>query len=343
MRALRLAAHAALALALGIGTIAATGGEALAQNAPDQAEARTLFDDGVRLFKAGDFPAACSKLEASYHLFAGIGTRGKLAECYEKVGRTASAWAMYREVAALAGKAGDATRESVARDRAAALEPKLAHLTVVVPPPADIPGLVVKRGGETVERGAVGTPVPVDAGTLHFEIGATGRVTKTADLPVSDGQSVTFTVPELDEAPVPPPAPVAPPPLAPADSAPPPAEATRSWQRPTAIAVGAAGVVTVVVGAALALTAKSSYDGAFSGGHCDRGSLTCDPTGQSQIDGARSQANVGGIVLGVGAVVAVGGAVLFFTAPRPVTTTTGWRLVPEVGPRSAGLTIAGGF
>src|SRR5580698_3214939 len=107
MRALRLAAHAALALALGIGTIAATGGEALAQNAPDQAEARTLFDDGVRLFKAGDFPAACSKLGASYHLFAGIGTRGKLAECYEKVGRTASAWAMYREVAALAGKPGD--------------------------------------------------------------------------------------------------------------------------------------------------------------------------------------------------------------------------------------------
>src|SRR5579883_976054 len=180
-----------------------------AQNASDQAEARTLFDEGARLFAAGDYPSACAKLEASYHLFAGIGTRGKLAECYEKVGRTASAWAMYSQVAVLAGKAGDARREQVARERAAALEPALARLTIALPPGSDAPGLVVERNGEAVERGAMGSPVPVDPGTLSFEVSAPGRVTKKVDLRIEPGQTQTFTVPALDVAPAPAPGPSA--------------------------------------------------------------------------------------------------------------------------------------
>jgi len=315
---------------------------ALAQNASDQAVARTLFDEGARLYAAGSYAEACTKLEASYHLFAGIGTRGKLAECYEKVGRTASAWAMYREVVALAGKAGDEGRQRVATERAAALEPTLSHLTVVLSPASDAPGLAVKRGGEPVERGAMGTPVPVDPGTLSFEISAPGRITKTIDVKVAAGAATTFDVPALDAAPAPPPAPATTDAnIAPASAE--PAPAANTWQRPTGLVVAGVGVATAAVGGILALVAKSSYDSAFSGGHCDHASHTCDSTGQSQTDGARSQANIGGVLLGVGVALVAGGGVLFFTAPHAAPTTTGIHLIPELGPRTAGITLGGGF
>jgi hypothetical protein len=325
------------ALVVSAGTLTA---QVHAQNAPDQAAARSLFDEGARLYAAGSYPEACAKLEASYHLLAGIGTRGKLAECYEKIGRTASAWAMYREVIALASKAGDPERAKVATDRAAMLEPKLAHLTITLAADRDVPGLIIKRGDKAVERGALSTAVAIDPGKLSFEISAPGRITQNVDVDVAPASATTFAVPALDLAPVPPPpaaAPVA------GDTAGPASGSGNTWQRPTGIIVGGVGVVTVAVGGILALVGKSSYDSAFSSGHCDHGTNSCDATGQSQTDGARSQANVGGILLGVGAALAVGGGVLFFLAPNSPTPATGLRLVPALAPGVASLDVVGGF
>jgi hypothetical protein len=320
--------------------VAAFPTEARAQNAPEQAEARTLFDAGLQLFQSGSYAEACTKLEASYHLFAGIGTRGKLAECYEKVGRTASAWAMYQEVVALAGKANDATRERVARERADALAPNLSHLTVVLDSANDAPGLVVKRGADTVERGAMGSPFPVDPGTTAFAISAPGRITKTVDVSVGPKEQVTFTVPALELEPAP--VLLAPPPVLEV-AGPAPAESTRAWQRPAGIVLAGAGVVTVAVGAVLALAAKSSYDAAFNAGDCEHATLTCDATGQSETDGARSRANIGGVLIGVGAAVFVGGGVLFLAAPRAHSAPVAVRLIPRLGMRAAGLSLQGDF
>ena len=102
-----------------------------AQDAQAQAAGRALFNEGVALFNKGDFEAACPKFEASLKQFPGIGTRGKLAECYEKLGRYASAYQAYREVAQLATRSGDPAREQVASERAKSLEPKLSYVTVV--------------------------------------------------------------------------------------------------------------------------------------------------------------------------------------------------------------------
>jgi hypothetical protein len=318
------------------------GGPALAQNASEQAEARTLFNEGARLLAAGQYPEACAKLEASYHLYAGVGTRGKLAECYEKVGRTASAWAMYEEVVALAGKAGDAAREGFAREHAAALEPKLSHLTIVLPPATDVPGLVIKRGADVVERGALSAAVAVDPGALAFEISAPGRVTKTLDVAIAPGQSVTFDVPALD------PVPVAPAPPAgtetPASPAAPEGSATApTWLRPAGIAVGGVGVAGVVVGTVLALTAKSSYGSAFDSGACQHGTLMCSTDGQHQTDSARSQANVGGVLIGVGAALVVGGGVMIYEGVLAAKRAAAIRVVPDVTQRSASLSVGGSF
>jgi hypothetical protein len=321
-----------------------SGGAARAQNAADQAEARTLFSEGARLLAGGQYAEACSKLEASYHLYAGIGTRGKLAECYEKVGRTASAWAMYEEVAALAGKSGDAVRQRIASERAAALEPRLSHLSIVLPGASDVPGLVIKRGGEPVERGALGAPMAVDPGAQSFELSAPGRVSTTVDVPVGAGQSVTFTVPGLELAPEAPAATASSAPSgASSGSAPDEAPHRHAWLRTTGIAIGGAGVVAAAVGSILALTARSSYDGAFDSGACMRPALGCNATGQHQTDSARSQANAGGVVLGVGAAMVIAGIVLFVegrpVSPKPVA----WQFMPELGPSTARLSLRGAF
>src|SRR5437870_5793325 len=103
-------------------------------NADEQAQGRALFDEGAALAKEGRWTEACPKFEASLKHFPGLGTRGKLAECYEKLGRYASAWQLWRDVAQLAMRAGEPTREQVASEHAKALEPKLSYITVAVAP-----------------------------------------------------------------------------------------------------------------------------------------------------------------------------------------------------------------
>src|SRR3954465_9465866 len=68
----------------------------------NRAAAEALFNQGRDLMTAGKFVEACPKFEASQQLDPGLGTMLNLAECYEKTGRTASAWAEYREAIPLA-------------------------------------------------------------------------------------------------------------------------------------------------------------------------------------------------------------------------------------------------
>ena len=141
------------ALLLGCLALAPTIARAQADPA-DQAAGRALFDEGMALLTKGDLAAACPKFEASLRRFPGIGTRGKLAECYERQGRAASAWATYREVAGLAERAGDTTRAKVAAERAKTLEGKLARVTVAAPSPSELPGLRCSATGPRSIPGA---------------------------------------------------------------------------------------------------------------------------------------------------------------------------------------------
>src|SRR5689334_8638295 len=127
-----------------------------AQSAGDKATAEALFSDGRRLMAQSNYREACPKFEASLKLDPGVGAMLNLADCYEKNGQTASAWAEFREASSAARAAGSKDREDLARQRAAALEPKLARLTIVITkPPAR-----VTRDGAAVDNAVFGTAVP---------------------------------------------------------------------------------------------------------------------------------------------------------------------------------------
>lgn len=323
--------------------LASGAAPAHAQDAQAQAAGRALFNEGVALFNKGDFEAACPKFEASLKQFPGIGTRGKLAECYERVGRYASAYQAYREVAQLATRSGDQAREQVASERAKSLEPKLSYVTVVLPPANDVSGLVVKRNGREVERAKLGAAEPVDSGSVAIEVTAPGRKPYSGHLNVMQGISAKFEVPALAldapaTAPAPPPPPPSPPPPAAEEGAavhgdPP------SWQKPVGFVLIGAGVVGLGVGGILGLSAKSKYDGAFDGGGCDSASKTCDAAGQSAVDSARSTATISTILFGAGAVLGITGAIVLLTAPtgRPRAL----HVMPTTYAGGAGLAVGG--
>src|SRR5260221_9700518 len=88
--------------------------DARAQPSPDDAGAEALFLEGRRLMDAARFDEACAKFAASQKLAPGLGTLMNLADCEEHRGRTATAWAHFREAAAEAHEAGRTERERVA-------------------------------------------------------------------------------------------------------------------------------------------------------------------------------------------------------------------------------------
>src|SRR5436305_8717571 len=76
----------------------------------DTATALSLFEEGKKLAAGGSYAEGCPKLLASYNLVQKIGTLLNLADCYERQGKTASAWARFTEAATMAERAGQQER-----------------------------------------------------------------------------------------------------------------------------------------------------------------------------------------------------------------------------------------
>lgn len=175
-------------LVIGILSFATT--MASAQSASDKAAAEALFDEGVRLLKGGDVIQACKKLERSQAVDPGIGTLLYLAECYKKAGRTASAWATFREAASKAEAAGEEERAEAGNKRAKELESKLSRVLFSIDPSnLQIEGFRVVHNDEVLNRALWGSAVPVDPGSMVIEASAPGYESLKLTLEVRRGPS----------------------------------------------------------------------------------------------------------------------------------------------------------
>lgn len=161
---------------LALTTAAAISAAAPAAFAQKAAAAQVLFDEGMKLMGKGQFAAACPKLKSAQNLDPGMATQFRLAECYERLGSTASAWALYVEVAEAARAAKSPDREAFARKRAKALEPRLSRMTITVTADLrDLDGLTIRRDGVPIEKPLWGTAVPVDPGEHAILATAPGK------------------------------------------------------------------------------------------------------------------------------------------------------------------------
>ena len=188
---------ALLALALSLLTAAHP---AQAQSTSEKA-AQKAFDEALKLLDQGKPAEACPKLEESQRLDPAMGTQFRLAECWEKIGRTASAWTLFRQVVSEAQAAGRSDRASVSSVRATALEPRLTRILIVVAPSARVPGLIVRRDGAVVEEALWGRGVAVDPGEHIISASAPGKKGWEMSQQALSGL-VEVTVPTLAPAPI---------------------------------------------------------------------------------------------------------------------------------------------
>ena len=265
--------------------------------------AEVLFDEGRSLMQAGRFAEACPKLKESQDLDPALGTLVNLGLCYEKSGLTASAWAVFRDAASQAAAKGDDERERYARERASAIEPSLAKLALVVSEAAIRAGVQVRRDGAAIPRAEWGVEAPVDPGEHVVEATAGGRRPWRTRVVATAQHTLLVHVPDPEpEAPA----------AGPAQGASELSRTAGSWRRPTALAVGGAGVIGLVVGTIAALSAVSKYHEADDQCHGD----ACSSVGLEVRDRALTLADVATVSFVTGSVLVVGGLVLWLTTPR---------------------------
>jgi hypothetical protein len=335
--------------------------------AEDKAAAQSLFDTAKKLLAAGSYAEACPKLEESERLDPAIGTLFKLADCYEHIGRTASAWTMFLDVQAKAHAANQADREKVAKERATALEPKLTRLVVNVTGADRARDIEVKRDGAVINKPVWGVPMPVDPGQHRVSASSPGkRPFESAIDARGEGKTVTVTVPDLeapravDTPPVPtvvaPPTTTSTPTATPAPTAtgskPPPVRIDNtdvsrgmSSQRVAGLVIGGVGIAGIAVGTVFGLKAKSGNDEALKPENC-RTSLLCTQHGLDLTDSARSAALGSSIAFVAGGAALVGGIVLFITAAKEqpkVNAANAVKVSPSIAPGFAGLVSSGRF
>lgn len=162
------------------------------------AAAEMMFRQGRALMVSGDVREACQKFDESKRLDPAPGTLLNLAQCYEALGRTASAWVNYGELAVLARKLGQSRRATFAREKIAALEPALPRIVVHVPPAHRVAGLAVEYDGTVLGPAAWETRVPVDAGAHRITASAPGRAPWVTTVEASAGNAAEVVIPLLD-------------------------------------------------------------------------------------------------------------------------------------------------
>lgn len=311
---------------------------AVAPRADAQANAiaEQLFNEGRDLAKANRWEEACPKFEASLRQDPALGTRLNLATCFEKIGKLASAWGLYRESADLAKRAGDLKRSAYAEQQAALLEPRLPKLTITAPASAPT-GLTVQRDGVALGAAELGLALYVDPGAHEVTASAPGFETFQTSVTIREGETETIAIPALtpkSEAVV----------TNEVDAPEPSAPASSSSRRTyLALGIGGAGVIAAGVGLVFGAQAMSANSQAEE--LCGE-DLACSATnydeGRRLIEDGRSKATLSTAFVIAGGAAIAAGAVLYFTAPRPREQTTA-QLVPLIHDSAAGVGVAGSF
>ena len=307
---------------------------ALAGASPeDAALADSLYAEGGKLMEAARWAEACPKIEASWKLDPGIGSTLRLAFCWQKLGRTASASAMYRETEAMARRVGDKRADEAAK-YAMEIEPLLSRLVLDVPPENQAGSVEIRRDGKVIDAAAWASGIPMDPGPHVVEAAAAGRLPWKTTITIEARPGVTrLRVPVLTQAPIAPPVPDV-------------TAAPSFWgtQRIIGAVMGGAGLATIAVSLGFGASARTSNNDSLP--HCLPNDQTkCYATGLSLRNSAISAAKASTGIFVAGAVLLGSGSITFFTAPaatsKPAAGIHNLQVQPRLGLGAGALTVQG--
>lgn len=310
-----------------------------------KAAAEVLFEEGKDLVGRGLFAQGCSKFEESQNLDAGIGTQFNLADCYERLGRLASAYALFMEVASTTRLRGQLEREAVARERAVGLKPRLSRLVIVVDPTTAPPGISVVRNGTPVGAAQWGVAIPVDPGQVKIMVTAPDRRAWEITVEVrNEGSDERIVVPGLE--PTPPMQRVY---ISPVPVSPPESEFLDQPKNWLGLGLGGVGVVGLGLFTYFGLESQSKYRKSDAG--CDAND-ECSPNALATRQDAYDAGVRANVSLAVGAGGLIAGAVLLLlnidSKPQSAKSqspggVTQWNAAPVVGNNTYGAAIRGAF
>lgn len=291
--------------------VAVVVGAAPASAEPTAAE---LFVEGRRLLDT-DPAGACRKFEAALKLQPGAPSLLlNMGLCNEQQGRLATAFDYYRRTLnKVVEQPSDENREfeQAAKDRIAALGPKVARLAIKLP--ATQPDLAIQIDGRPIDRASL-SDTKVDAGHRTLRATAPGRQPHTVELDVRDGERKTIVIPELAA-------------IVERTAPPPPRPAPRG-HRGLGIGLAIGGVALLGGSVGLAKFAQSHYEGQGE---------------EEATQGEHVQRYIATPMFGLGLLgVAIGGY-LIFTAPSRHERATTTAVVPVVTAGGVGAAITGEF
>jgi hypothetical protein len=330
-----------LGLALSVGMAA---GRAFAQDHPSQPDlvhARELFNEGMDRREAGDAASAVEKLTAAHNLAQTPITGLELGRTYMMLGKLVEARQVLLSVSAIARWSAETAKSAAARAESAKLAEQLRTRiptlrVTIAGAPTDSVAVTIDGAGLSMD--ALTGPYPLDPGSHHLVARASGGQTGEAHVDLKEGDAKDVQL-ELGAPHQEHPATAAgasptrdshapqgaSAPLDHAARAVPAAEGSHSNMRTIAAIVGGSGLALAAVGGVLTIIAKVNDDAAANE------TLTA-----RQTDSA-SATQLGNVATGfaiAGGVVAITGAVLWFTAPSAPT---------QVGCNGRELLIRGTF
>jgi hypothetical protein len=295
--------------------------------APDQrALARALRERARSVLAGGDAKQACPIFEESLKLEPALDARFDLGLCYEALGKLATAYRAFSEVADLAAARSAAELGERSGHRARAVARRSSKLRVIVSTDT-APGVQIELDGAPLDATEWGLEVLVDAGVREVRAYGEGLTPWSQQIEVFPGSGTyTVQVPELAAKR-----------LAPRlslghGSDEPPDPSDRSFLGPThrkiAVIAGGVGVACIAVGSVFALRAISKSDASDRAG-CT-GSVCPTPEGvelrrQAQIAGNVATGSMIGGLTGLATA-----AALFL-----LVDGTSARAAPNVVPRAS--------
>jgi hypothetical protein len=323
-------------------------------DAQQKAAAEALFDEAYQLLTQGQYENACRRFEQSQEIDPGVGTLLYLGDCFERSGKTASAWATFREASSAALAAGQADRARMADERARKLSPTLSRLVLLVPQEDRAPGFELLLDGKPLSPALFGSPFPVNPGQREITARAPGLTTwsyvaevkpnadyRSVQVPVLAAASSTGAVAAASASSAE--GIVRTPPM----DTPSPA-GTSTVDHTLAFVVGGAGLAAIGVGVIFGVRAADKDEESKA----DCPSSCSTEEGAELNQSARTSALVSNISYGVGIAAIATSIYLYFSASPSSgagkTASTGlqlgdnWQLWSE-GPGAGLVSLSGGF
>lgn len=350
---------------------AAAGAPAATESSRDPRAAEELFREAAALMAEGEWTEACPLFEESWNLDPARGALLGVADCHERAGEVASAWAAYQQLRADALAAGDRDRAAIADERIDVLEPRLPQLVIDFAEraggrlPPDLRAawedaraeLDIRRGGVSISEIQLGTAIPVDPGSHEVAVRGPSAEAWTTQVEISEGETRAIEIPLRDalsraagevvdtgagEAGGPERGRAGTPAPSPAPRYDPGGREAQRWLGYSGISGGA---LSTAAGIAFAVRAYRQYD---------RYDELCpdDACGPDDDEGARARRHAEGAstlataFIGVGLVAMTGGVVLWATSPSSNRSAVGARALrvePYARPAEMGAALTGRF